>query len=156
MNRIEELRDYIDEVLLCNESMKVRRGGFVHLYGVAQASAVLAKKRGLDQELAVMAAMLHDIHSYKYGYTPEHGPKGAVMARDVLEHLQIADQKEIDIICEAIHSHSQKDEVGSVYGEVLKDADVWQHCMYNPLFPVAEWEQKRYRAVLLELGIEEE
>ncbi|MEQ3306976.1 HD domain-containing protein [Fusobacterium varium] len=102
----------------------------MHLYGVAQLSVILAKKRNLNQEIAIMAGMLHDIYTYKFEYS-----------------------KEIDIICTAIHNHSNKERIDSEYDELLKDADVFQHCIYNPLIPVKNHELKRYNDLLMELDI---
>jgi uncharacterized protein len=60
MDRVEKLREYVDEVLLNKNNDRDRRVAYVHLYGVAQACALIAKKRGVDIELAIMAGMLHD------------------------------------------------------------------------------------------------
>ena len=153
MDRVEKLREYIDAILLNKEDSFDRRCAYVHLYGVAQACVLLAKKRGLNEELAVMAGMLHDIYTYKVTYTKEHGEKGAAIACEILEELGITTAKETHIICNAIYNHSYKEKVGSPYDELLKDADVLQHCIYNPAFPVLEKEEKRYNSILAELGI---
>lgn len=153
MDRIEKIRGYIDEVLLNNKNIMERRNGYIHLYGVAQLSVILAKKRNLNQEIAIMAGMLHDIYTYKFEYSKDHGQKGAIMAREILEKLQVATSTEIDIICTAIHNHSNKERIDSEYDELLKDADVLQHCIYNPSIPVKNHESKRYNDLLMELDI---
>ncbi|MDF2545051.1 MAG: hypothetical protein K0S47_4769 [Herbinix sp.] len=51
--------------LLNKNNDRDRRVAYVHLYGVAQACALIAKKRGVDIELAIMAGMLHDLYTYK-------------------------------------------------------------------------------------------
>jgi uncharacterized protein len=61
--------------------------------------------------------------------------------------------EETDMICSAIHNHSDKLGNFSSFDEVLIDADVMQHCLYNPLFPVKEHEMKRYTNLLIEFGI---
>lgn len=48
------------------------------------------------------------------------------------------------MICTAIHNHSSKASKHSSFDEVLIDADVLQHCLYNPIFDVAEHEKQRY------------
>ena len=73
MDRIEKLRGYIDEVLLNNKNIMERWNRYIHLYGVAQLSVILAKKRNLNQEIAIMAGMLHDIYTYKFEYSKDHG-----------------------------------------------------------------------------------
>lgn len=153
MDRIEVLRQRIDDILRDNPSEEQRRCGFVHLYGVAQVCVVLAKRRGLNPELAAMAGMLHDIYSYKFQYDEEHAEKGSVLAREILGGLEIAPPEEITLICDAIYYHSKKAEVGTAYQELLKDADVLQHCTYNPNFSVKESERARYESLLRELAV---
>lgn len=62
--RIEKVRELVDEILLNMSDPVEQRCAYLHLYGIAQACALLALKRGEDVELAVIAGMLHDIYSY--------------------------------------------------------------------------------------------
>ena len=51
-NRPEAVREAVDAILLnCPDPLQVRDGA-VHLYGVAQACALIALRRGEDAELA--------------------------------------------------------------------------------------------------------
>ena len=61
MDRTERVRQIVDEILRGQPDDLERRCGFVHLYGVAQACALLALKRGLDAETGTIAGMLHDL-----------------------------------------------------------------------------------------------
>lgn len=61
MNRTEQVRQTVDEILRGQPDDLERRCGFVNLYGIAQACALLALKRGLDVELGTIAGMLHDL-----------------------------------------------------------------------------------------------
>lgn len=63
MNRIEILRQYIDNMIFNMSDDEERRCAYVHLYGVAQYCALIALKRGENAELAIMAGMLHDVYS---------------------------------------------------------------------------------------------
>ena len=152
-NRIERLRKYIDEILLNMKDTQERRCGYLHLYGVSQACAMIALKRNQDVELATMVGMLHDLHSYKAMNTENHAEHGAVLARQILGELSLTTDNETDLICSAIHNHSSKATTHSAFDEVLKDADVLQHCLYNPLFPVMEYEKCRFQNLLTEFGI---
>lgn len=114
---------------------------------------MIALKRNQDIELATMAGMLHDLHSYKAMNTENHAEHGAVLARQILEDLSLTTSNETDLICSAIRNHSSKATVHSAFDEVLKDADVLQHCLYNPLFPVMEHEKGRFQNLLTEFGI---
>lgn len=156
MQRLEKLREVIDEIVQENPDDYDRRCGIVHLYGVAQSCVLLAKKRGLDPELAAIMGMLHDIYSYKHGYCPDHAEKGAVLAGEILRKLGILTEQETDLVCTAIGRHSDKAAVDGLYDELLKDADVMQHRFYNPCFPVKEHERLRYEGMLGELGVEVE
>jgi HD superfamily phosphodiesterase len=153
MNRIEMLRQHIDEILLNMKDVIERRCAYLHLYGVAQACTLIALKRGENAELATMAGMLHDIYSYTKMDTKEHAHKGSIMARDILTSLQITNDVETEAICGAIYVHSDKELVHSAFDEVLKDADVLQHCLYNPMFEIKPHEKSRYDKLRLEFGI---
>ena len=154
MNRIEVLREYIDEVLLKMADARERRNAYVHLYGVAQACALIALKRGQDAELATMAGMLHDIHSYVNMDMEDHAHKGAILAREVLASLQITNDDEPEMICDSIYTHSEKEVVHSDFNEVLKDADVFQQCLYNPIIEIQTPERKnRYERIKSDFGI---
>jgi len=152
-NRIERLRKYIDDILLNMKDTQERRWGYLHLYGVSQAWAMIALKRNQDVELATMPGMLHDLHSYKVMNTENHAEHGAVLARQILEELSLTTDNETDLICSAIRNHSSKATIHSAFDEVLKDADVLQHCLYNTVFPVMEHEKYRFQNLLTELGI---
>jgi HD superfamily phosphodiesterase len=152
-NRIERLRKYIDDILLNMKDTEERRCGYLHLYGVSQSCAMIALKRNQDVELATMAGMLHDLHSYKAMKTENHAEHGAVLARQILEELSLTTANETDLICSAIRNHSSKAIIHSAFDEVLKDADVLQHCLYNTLFPVMEHEKYRFQNLLTEFGI---
>lgn len=153
MNRIETVRQQVDTILLGMSDAEERRCGYVHLYGVAQACALLAKKRGESVELAVIAGMLHDISSYANMDAADHAHKGATMARKILESLNVFSEEETDLICAAIYRHSDKELVHNALDEILKDADVLQHVMYNPLFEVKMSERERYEKLAAELGL---
>lgn len=154
MNRIEILREYIDEVLLSMTDVEERRAAYVHLYGVAQACALIALRRGENTELAIMAGMLHDIYSYAKMDIKDHARKGAVLAREILTSLKITNNDETDMICDAIHTHSEKEAVHSNFNEVLKDADVLQYYLYDTTND--NWlpgRKDRYETLKGELGI---
>jgi len=154
MDRIETLRKHIDEILLKMTNVEERRCAYIHLYGVAQFSALIALKRGENDELAVMAGMLHDIYSYAEMDTVNHARKGATLAKEILTSLRLTNDDETKMICDAIYTHSDKETVHSDFNEVLKDADVFQHCLYNPAFEIMEHEKIRYKMLKLEFGIQ--
>lgn len=153
MDRIELVRTYIDEILLDMTDTRARRSGYIHLYGVAQACAMIAQKRNEDVELATIAGMLHDIYTYATMESEDHAHKGAVMAREILQQFGVFTDTEIDAICTAIYQHSDKEMTHLPFDEVLIDADVLQHCMYNPLSDVALHEMARFEKLKKEFGL---
>ncbi len=153
MNRIEILRKNIDEILLNMSDVEERRCAYLHLYGVAQFCSLISLKRGENAELAVMAGMLHDIYSYAKMDTKDHAHKGAILAKEILSSLRLTNDDETKIICDAIYTHSEKEIVHSDFNEILKDADVLQHCLYNPMLEIKEHEKDRYEKLKLEFGI---
>ena len=154
MSRLKELRKYVDEELNKMEDADKRTGAIAHLHGVSLAATILAKKRGLDEELAAMAAMLHDMHAYKTGSYDDHAHKGADLAREILDKLDLTNPDETDIICSAIYHHDDKHTVDSPMDELLKDADVIHHTFNDSSKEVKEKEQARYDALCKELGVQ--
>ena len=152
MSRLKELRKYVDTEINRMEDQDKRTGAIAHLYGVSLAATMIAKKRGLDPEIASMAAMLHDLHAYKTGSYDDHAHKGADYAREVLEDLGITNAYETDIICSAIWHHDSKDQVDSPMDEVLKDADVIHHSLGDPTKEVKEHEKARFAKLSEEFG----
>jgi len=153
MNRTEILRKYIDELLLNMTNVEERRCAYLHLYGVAQSCALIALKRGENIELAIMAGMLHDIYSYAKMDTKDHAHKGAILAREILTALQITNDDETKMICDAIYNHSEKEMTHSDFNEVLIDADVFQHYLYNPMIEIMPHEKNRYEKLKVEFDI---
>jgi len=153
MNRIEKLREFIDAILLNMNDTEERRCGYIHLYGVAQACAMIANKRNLNAELATMAGMLHDLYSYQTMIRENHAHMGAALAKEILEELKITDKKETEMIYTAIYHHSDKGNIHTDFDEALKDADVFQHSLYNVTIPAQKNEKVRYMNLLKEFGI---
>jgi len=129
------------------------RDFFVHLYGVSNFCVLLALRRGLDTELAATCGMLHDIYQITDGLIEGHAIEGAEKAKHLLENMNIYSDDEIKIITTAISRHSKKRKKHEgAYDELLKDADVLSHCLYDPDYPVIEKEVLRFNNLLNELG----
>ena len=153
MNRIGKVREKVDNILLHMPDDEERRCAYVHLYGVAQACTLLAARCGVDAELAVIAGMLHDLHAYAAMDARDHAPKSAEMARTLLMELGLFREDEISAVCTAIARHSDKQTVHGPLDEVLKDADVLQHMLYDPLQEGGETQENRRAKLMEELGL---
>ena len=154
MSRLKELRKYVDGELDRMKDPEKKISAAAHLYGVSLAATMLAKKRGLDPELASMAAMLHDLHAYRSGSYDDHAHKGADLARQILEELKLTDAEETELICSAIYHHDDKYAVDAPMDELLKDADVIHHCLNDVSKPVKEKEKARFEKICAEFGLE--
>lgn len=153
-NRLEAVREAVDAILLnCPDPLQVRDGA-VHLYGVAQACALIALRRGEDAELAAIAGMLHDLSTYADAYTPDHAARSAALARTLLRRLALFSAEEIERVCAAIACHSNKAHAHTAFAEVLLDADVLQHGLYNPTLFLLEEEVARFRALQQEFSLD--
>ena len=104
-------------------------------------------------EIASMAAMLHDLHAYKTGSYDDHAHKGADLAREILDELKLTDDAETDMICSAIYHHDDKLITDSPLDEALKDADVIHHCMNDLSKAIKEKEQARFDKLCAEFGM---
>ena len=153
MSRLKELRKYLDAELNKMEDIDKRTNAIAHLYGVSLAATMLAKRRGLDPEIAAMSAMLHDIYAYRVGSYEDHAHKGAELAKEILSKLKLTNAEETDMICSAIYHHSDKQVTDSPMDEILKDADVLDHCLKDSSKAVKEKEQARYNNICHEFGI---
>ncbi|MBN1892206.1 MAG: HD domain-containing protein [Clostridiales bacterium] len=153
MNRLEQVRVYVNDVLLRVPDPDFRVCGYSHLYGVSLMCVLIANKRGENVELAAIAGMLHDIYTFTAMDSKGHARKGAVMAREILTSMGTFTEDEIEMICGAIHNHGDKGGKHSPFDEVLIDADVLHHCFYDPLSEVTEREKDRFEALKKEFGV---
>lgn len=151
--KVRMVRAVVGSVLQEQEDDALRRSGYIHLYGVSEMSTLLAARRGLDVVTASVAGMLHDIYTCRTGLQLLHAASGAEGARVILRDLGVFSPEEQQRIHSAILRHSDKARVDGSYDELLKDADVLQHYLYDPTqsFPPAAAE--RIRNVAAELGL---
>lgn len=134
--RVDTIRKYVDKMLLENEDDNDRRCGYVHLYGVGMAAAMIAMKRGHDRayaELAEIAGILHDYISYQGKDGPNHAHECEPVVRAILIETKEFKIDELNMICQAIYNHSDKNDSGTEFDEILKDADAMQHWLRNPM-----------------------
>jgi uncharacterized protein len=154
MDRLEAVRQVVDAILRQQPDPEERRCGFVHLYGVSATCALLAVKRGQDVELCAVAGMLHDIWTYKTGDPANHAHLSAREAEQVLDGLGGFRPDEIAAVSGAIARHSDKANRDSQVAELLKDADILQHYLYNPALASKGPAAERLERVLGELSLD--
>lgn len=153
MDRLEYIRTKTDRILLQMSDQESSKLALIHLYGVAQMAAILAKKRQLNVELCCVAAMLHDIALYETGIHKDHAQNSAIRAKEILEATQEFTEEELQIMISMIAWHSDKQTRHGDYEELLKDSDVLAHYFYNVNVPINEKDKARLFYVLEELHI---
>lgn len=151
MDRISVIEKIVSDMLLTIEDDNVKAKGFSHIFGVAKLSVLLAIKRNENQELACIAGLLHDFYAYKALDRNNHAIKGALLATDILSKTNLFTKEEINAIYTSISHHSDKDTVHNQLCEILKDADVLEHYLTNPLKDIKEREKARLNKVMQEL-----
>lgn len=153
--RIDTIRVRLDALLNALPDAELRRNGYVHLYGVGQAAAMLALKRGMGRkmaELAEIAGMLHDYTSYFVEESDDHAHLSAPYVRALLAETGEFTEEEIEMVTQGVYNHSDKGRVDTPFDEVIKDADALQHFLRNPMEDF--WfERGRVPALVKELGL---
>ncbi len=97
-----------------------------HSSSVTQMARILAQKRGLDEELAVLGAVLHDIAVFKTGFAKDHAKSGVVIAGEILKATKQFSEEEIEHVKLLVGEHSNKHLVSDdPLTELVKDADVF-------------------------------
>ncbi|MDR1687777.1 MAG: HD domain-containing protein [Clostridiales bacterium] len=150
-NRISAVQNIVDKYI--SESKDAKKF-YIHSYGVAGISALLAVKRKLSQDVASAAGLLHDIYAIKEGTYDNHADLGSKMAREILLETCLFSDNEIAAVCRAIYQHDNHTEIGDDYDEVLKDADILEpffRTLTKPDFPRVDEKLKR---IFKELSIE--
>lgn len=129
LNRSEKIEAWVAGQILDSNLPNERRESSLewelkHSSGVIQMARLLAQKRGVNEELAVIAAALHDVYVIVDGSYDAHAVKGAEIARKLLGKAGAFSARETDAVCNAIASHSDKHIYGNdALAELVKDAD---------------------------------
>lgn len=106
--------------------------GIAHTGYVACLSALLARARNLDMELAQTAAYLHDLwlhwhYPYDADAARRHAHEGALLAAEMLRGIGGYRDDEIEVVATMIENHDFLGETHDPMSEVLKDADMLSH-----------------------------
>lgn len=121
-----------------------------HLTAVAKFSYLLASRRNLNPELAYIAGILHDLYAFTHE-RKDHALHGSVLASGILRSLNIFKEDEMDAVISSVRHHSDKKRIHDSLSEVLKDADVLDHYLSEPLLQPSVKEHVRLRKLQKEL-----
>ena len=134
-----------------------------HSSSVAQIGRILAQKRGLNEEMAVIICAMHDIFVDHTGRVTDHAKQGSVLAEQILKKTKKFNNTEIKLIVKAIKEHSDKHVISkNPYTELVKDADVFDCGLYEGVHDAYVYEKsphicktyfERIKNVRKELGL---
>lgn len=158
MNRYDELKKAVFHFLSENNP-EYAPVGIAHLAYSACLSALIARGRGLDMELAQAAGYLHDVWlHWQYPYDAKtcarHAEEGAVLAGRMMRETGAYDDAEIAVVVRMIENHDFLDRVDDPMSEIMKDADMLSHYLNASAAGHEENFNARAAKVLAELGID--
>lgn len=139
------------------------RWSVMHMYTSSQIAKILALKRGIDPELAGIAAALHDIGVVKTKKRENHAEAAERYVYEIIERynsthrgsLPQITKKETELIVNAIVQHSQKEIISdNPFVEILKDVDSLDRYLHG--VKTEGPHRERCTKVLKEIGIKEE
>ncbi len=137
------------------------RWNVMHMFSSSQLAKVLAMRRGIDVELASIAAALHDIAVVATKKTERHAQMAEEYVRAAISRynngpwtkLPRVTKEEENMLVNAIGQHSDKDvDTRDPLTELLKDVDSLDRYLHGIQTEGAYLE--RCNRVLQELGIE--
>ena len=105
-----------------------------HVVPVVKYSKELAQKLGADEELAELAALLHDIGRFRFE-AKDHEITGVPEAEKILKDLGYASDV-IDEVKHCVESHRGSKDVKpeTMIAEIVKNADAMAHFDIVPVF----------------------
>ncbi len=120
MNRIEKVREIVKSE--CDEWLWKH-----HLSYVVKYSKLLAEKLGIDEEIAELGALLHDIGIPKHG-NEDHEKTGMAEAERILKAVGYP-QKVIDEVRHCVESHraSKDTKPATLAAKIVANADAMAH-----------------------------
>lgn len=124
MNRYDNIKNIVYDILNNECYGNYRKNGFEHLFNVANMANLLAKIEDLDQELAAIIGILHDLATYKFQTSFDHANRSGILAENILTKSKLFNDDEINLIVAAIKNHSFKERVDDKYSEIIKNADL--------------------------------
>ncbi|NWG02887.1 MAG: HD domain-containing protein [Syntrophaceae bacterium] len=137
------------------------RWNLMHMYTSSQLAKLLAIRRGIDPELAGIAAALHDIGVVMTKKHEGHAEAAPPFVYDIVERfnrvsgtkLSQLSEEETEAIVKAVVQHSEKElKSDDPFVELLRDVDSIDAYLHG--VEITEGRLERCKKVMIELGIE--
>lgn len=164
MDRVRCVKEYVNNKIKSTkvdegkDYEKISNNERTHSYGTASMGKLLALKRGLDIELALIIGHMHDLGRIVHNIRGEgHGEACRYEVEKGLDIVGGFTDRERYIIVKAVENHDKKFEIGEEYEELIKDADLMERFLSKPNYFEHEWnidKRDRIDVILKELGIE--
>jgi len=93
---------------ICSKYRLNLRGvhGLSHWARVREFGLVLAEKTGADPVVVELFAVFHDSQRYNDWRDPDHGPRGADLARELHGEFFEVESAQLDLLCRACEGHT--------------------------------------------------
>lgn len=143
MNRYYIIKNTVYDILNDECFGNYRKQGIEHLFNVANMANLLAKIEDLDQELAAIIGILHDLATYKFHTSFDHANRSSILAKNILSDSGLFNDDEITLIITAIKNHSFKERIDDKYSELIKNADLLVQHLNEPDMLLSEEKQMR-------------
>ncbi|TSC77764.1 MAG: Metal dependent phosphohydrolase [Parcubacteria group bacterium Gr01-1014_29] len=133
MSRIEELKRKVDELYQAGNDSRADWADWLyknHIFVVAEYAEKLAERYHAKKELAMAAAMLHDIaDTAMKREDPRHEQESQEIARKILGELNFSEEEIKIAVDDAIRFHSCRngEKPESLEGKILATADAIAH-----------------------------
>lgn len=151
--RLKPIYDFLNQKLLEVSDDERRHYLYSHIHGVANCSALLALRRGINPELAIAAALLHDIAAVIHDSYDQHAQTGADIARTFLSGLGSYSVEDIDVIATAIEKHTGDPRAYQRYDAILSEADFMQPYLHDFVEPKSNSGRHKLRQLFAEFNI---
>jgi uncharacterized protein len=151
-----EMKDLTDE----GRDLPIR-WSLMHMYSSSQLAKLLAIRRGIDPELAGIAAALHDIGVVMTKKHEGHAEAAPPYVYDFLERynrelgtkLSKVTEEEMEAVVKAVVQHSEKESNSNdPFVELLRDVDSLDAYLHG--VEIEGGRLERSKRVMMEIGIE--
>lgn len=150
MNRYLLIQDEALKLLEDQSYGFYKRRTLSHMFQVETLCVMLARIRHLNQELAAICGLLHDLSIGIDCNDFAHAQRSSAIAQQLMTESQQFSDEEITIVVQAIAHHSNKEQTDDDYSEIIKDSDVLSHLYNGEILKPAE--EKRYQHLKEELS----
>ncbi len=96
-----------------------------HVHSSSRYARMLARKRGIDPDVAGVLGAIHNLGRIVTGKQEGHAEAGYLPTKIFLRQTGLFAPDEVEKIANAVKNHSRKDVVGSPLEELVKDADIF-------------------------------